>query len=102
MNFSSNCIKIVHPLYQKRTISYSICNYCIVNHLYFNPACDWGIFFQNIYKVITYPSKCKNGMAIAKTFILAIISSVVIAWITVGHRAVKAAMANPVKSLRTE
>ena len=35
-------------------------------------------------------------------FVLAIIGSVVIAWTTVGHRAIKAAMANPVKSLRTE
>jgi putative ABC transport system permease protein len=38
----------------------------------------------------------------APIFILAILSSIVIAWITVGHRAVKAAIANPVKSLRTE
>jgi putative ABC transport system permease protein len=35
-------------------------------------------------------------------FLLAIISSVMIAWITVGYKAVKAARANPVKSLRTE
>ncbi len=38
----------------------------------------------------------------ASVFILAIVSSIIIAWITVGHRAVKAAVANPVKSLRTE
>jgi predicted permease len=35
-------------------------------------------------------------------FLLAIFSSIIIAWITVGQRAVRAAMANPVKSLRTE
>ncbi|HVU58763.1 MAG TPA: ABC transporter permease [Puia sp.] len=35
-------------------------------------------------------------------FAAAILSSVIIAWITVGYKAVKAAMANPVKSLRTE
>lgn len=38
----------------------------------------------------------------APVFIMAIIGSMIIAWITVGHRALKAAAANPVKSLRTE
>lgn len=38
----------------------------------------------------------------AGTFILAIIGSVIVAWITVGYRAVRAALANPVKSLRSE
>jgi len=35
-------------------------------------------------------------------FLMTIISSIIIAWITVGYRAIKAALANPVKSLRTE
>ena len=35
-------------------------------------------------------------------FILAIVCSVLIAWITVGYKSVRAAMSNPVKSLRTE
>jgi putative ABC transport system permease protein len=35
-------------------------------------------------------------------FVLAIFSSLVIAWLTVGYRALKAALANPVTSLRTE
>jgi ABC-type antimicrobial peptide transport system permease subunit len=35
-------------------------------------------------------------------FLLAMASSVVIAWVTVGYKAVRAALANPVKSLRSE
>ncbi len=35
-------------------------------------------------------------------FVLAITSSLIIAWITVGYRALRAALANPVQSLRTE
>lgn len=35
-------------------------------------------------------------------FLLAIFASVFIAWATVGYKAIKAALANPVKSLRTE
>ncbi len=35
-------------------------------------------------------------------FILAIVLSLVIAWVTVGYRALRAALANPVQSLRTE
>ncbi len=35
-------------------------------------------------------------------FILAILISVIIAWATVGYKAIRAAVANPVKSLRTE
>ena len=38
----------------------------------------------------------------AGVFVLAIAGSVLIAWITVGYRAVRAALSNPVKSLRTE
>jgi putative ABC transport system permease protein len=38
----------------------------------------------------------------ASIFIIAILFSIVIAWLTVGWRAIRAAQANPVKSLRTE
>jgi len=37
-----------------------------------------------------------------QVFVLAVLSSMVVAWITVGYKAVKAAVANPVKSLRVE
>jgi ABC-type antimicrobial peptide transport system permease subunit len=35
-------------------------------------------------------------------FAMAIVLSVIIAWLTVGYRAIKAGLANPVKSLRNE
>ncbi|HET6996550.1 MAG TPA: FtsX-like permease family protein, partial [Chitinophagaceae bacterium] len=38
----------------------------------------------------------------AGIFALAVIVSILIAWITVGYKSVKAALANPVRSLRTE
>jgi putative ABC transport system permease protein len=38
----------------------------------------------------------------AGVFVLAIASSVIIAWVTVGYKAVRAALVNPVKSLRSE
>jgi putative ABC transport system permease protein len=38
----------------------------------------------------------------AGVFVLAIVGSLGIAWLTVGYKAVKAALVNPVKSLRSE
>ena len=46
-----------------------------------------------------YTYRVEIGIAL---FVIAIVGSMLIAWITVGHRAVRAALANPVKSLRTE
>ncbi|MEO6455927.1 MAG: ABC transporter permease [Ginsengibacter sp.] len=43
--------------------------------------------------------KTKFGIEV---FFLSIIISMIIAWITVGYKAIKAAIANPIKSLRTE
>ncbi|RYF96603.1 MAG: ABC transporter permease, partial [Chitinophagaceae bacterium] len=38
----------------------------------------------------------------AGVFVLAIFLSMMIAWVTVGYKAVKAALANPVKSIRAD
>ena len=46
-----------------------------------------------------YTFKIKLGPGI---FLLAIVISVIIAWSTVGYKALKAALANPVKSLKSE
>ena len=46
-----------------------------------------------------YTYRIEIGIAL---FAFALLGSMAIAWITVGHRAIKAAIANPVKSLRTE
>ncbi|MDB5144379.1 MAG: FtsX-like permease family protein, partial [Mucilaginibacter sp.] len=35
-------------------------------------------------------------------FVLAVVASILLAWFTVGYKAIKAALANPVKSLRSE
>jgi putative ABC transport system permease protein len=35
-------------------------------------------------------------------FLLAVVSSIILAWLTVGYKAVKAALANPVSSMRSE
>jgi len=43
--------------------------------------------------------RIKLGM---EFFLVAILISILIAWITVGYKAIRAAIANPVKSLRTE
>lgn len=45
----------------------------------------------------------QNGITIGPLiFILAIAAFVLIAWLAVGYRAVAAALANPVKALRSE
>ena len=38
----------------------------------------------------------------ADVFVLAMVISIMLAWLTVGYKSLRAAMANPVRSLRTE
>ena len=58
------------------------------------------VAYYIMYKWLqNYTYRIQLGVSI---FLLAITGSIIIAWITVGHRAIKAAIANPVKSLRTE
>jgi putative ABC transport system permease protein len=47
----------------------------------------------------SYSFRIQPGVGI---FLLAIVMSIIISWITVGYRAIQAAMSNPVKSLKTE
>ena len=54
-------------------------------------------FMQNWLQNYTF--RIPLGIGI---FVLTIVASIAIAWLTVGYRAIRAAMANPVKSLRTE
>ena len=54
-------------------------------------------FMNNWLQDYTY--RIKPGIAV---FLIAIIGSLVVAWLTVGYQAIKAAIANPIKSLRTE
>jgi len=54
-------------------------------------------FMQGWLQQYTYRISMDAGF-----FVVTIICSLIIAWITVGYTTVKAAIANPVKSLRTE
>ncbi len=61
-------------------------------------ACPIGWYFMHQW-LQQYSFRIDLG---AGFFILTILSSLVIAWLSVGYSAIRAAMANPVKSLRTE
>jgi len=57
-----------------------------------------GWYFMNKWlQAFTYKVSLGPGI-----FILAILVSIAIAWITVGYKAIRAALVNPVKSLRSE
>jgi ABC-type antimicrobial peptide transport system permease subunit len=57
-----------------------------------------GWYFMHKW-LMTFTYRYSFGPGI---FIISILASVTIAWITVGYKALRAALANPVKSLRSE
>ncbi|WPV64981.1 ABC transporter permease [Chitinophaga sp. LS1] len=61
-------------------------------------AAPLGYFFMNNW-LQGYYYHIELGWGV---FVLAIVLSIVIAWITVGYKAIKAALANPINSLRSE
>jgi ABC-type antimicrobial peptide transport system permease subunit len=61
-------------------------------------AAPAGYYFMNKW-LQDFAYKISIGPGI---FLLAVFASVAIAWITVGYKSVKAALVNPVKSLRNE
>ena len=61
-------------------------------------ATPLAYFFMNSW-LENFSYRISIGLGI---FLLTIIASITIAWLTVGYRAIRAATANPVKSLRTE
>lgn len=61
-------------------------------------ASFFGWYFMHQW-LQNYSNRITIGPGI---FILAILASIVIAWTSVGYKAIKAALANPVKSLRSE
>jgi ABC-type antimicrobial peptide transport system permease subunit len=56
-----------------------------------------GYLMNNWLQSYTFRIKLGPGI-----FISAVMLSIIIAWLTMGYKAVKAALANPVKSLRSE
>ena len=64
----------------------------------FGIAAPIGYYIMHLW-LQDFAFKIKLG---PEFFVLAILISIAIAWITVGYRAIRAALANPVKSLRTE
>ena len=61
-------------------------------------AAPVGYYFMNNW-LKEFEYKIDIGVG---TFLLAILGSIIIAWITVSYQAIRAALVNPIKSLRSE